>query len=310
MRDALAERLLARVMAWTEHDVATHRPVLQALAMLKYDEYQQFAPGMRFVESLAYWLEQFPPKKRPFAYEFVRRRLIFFSEAEMAHFAAILFADFIRPILLEHVAGLAGVPPWRPREILGSEAYRDLQRRVVVLGLSDGARIDQFRRATTALRHDQIFGSYDLSPERLTELRAFLAGPQGAPQTASTLVLLDDFAGSGSSYVREEASEPKGKVARFLQRVQTDEGWRSLVSFPETLVVVALYVATARRSATCASNSIGSPPQGRGFGSVWFSPSPPTSASRPVSIRRSTTSSSPSTTPRLRPTPRGREAPI
>jgi hypothetical protein len=51
MRDALAERLLANVMAWTPEDVARERPVLQALAALKYDEYQQFSPGMRFVES-------------------------------------------------------------------------------------------------------------------------------------------------------------------------------------------------------------------------------------------------------------------
>jgi len=53
MRDALAERLLANVMKWTPEDVALERPVLQALAALKYDEYQQFSPGMRFVESLA-----------------------------------------------------------------------------------------------------------------------------------------------------------------------------------------------------------------------------------------------------------------
>ncbi len=59
MRDALAERLLANVMAWTPEDVARERPVLQALAAIKYDEYQQFSPGMRFVESLALWLAQF-----------------------------------------------------------------------------------------------------------------------------------------------------------------------------------------------------------------------------------------------------------
>ena len=58
MRDALAERLLANVMAWSPTDVARERPILQALALLKYDEYQQFSPGMRFVESLALWLAQ------------------------------------------------------------------------------------------------------------------------------------------------------------------------------------------------------------------------------------------------------------
>ena len=59
MRDALAERLLANVMQWTPADVAEQRPKLQALAAFKYDEYQQFSPGMRFVESLALWLDFF-----------------------------------------------------------------------------------------------------------------------------------------------------------------------------------------------------------------------------------------------------------
>ena len=53
MREALAERHLATVMNWTPEDVANERPLLQAMAELKYNEYQQFAPGIRFVESLA-----------------------------------------------------------------------------------------------------------------------------------------------------------------------------------------------------------------------------------------------------------------
>ena len=59
MRDILADRVLAEVMRWLPEDVAKERPDLQALATFKYDEYQQFSPGMRFVESLALWLAQF-----------------------------------------------------------------------------------------------------------------------------------------------------------------------------------------------------------------------------------------------------------
>ena len=56
VRDLLAEQLLAKVMGWTQEDVARERPDLQAMASYNYDEYQQFSPGMRFVESLALWL--------------------------------------------------------------------------------------------------------------------------------------------------------------------------------------------------------------------------------------------------------------
>ena len=71
MRDLLAERLLANVMGWTQEDVARERPDLQAMAAYKYDEYQQFSTGMRFVESLALWLNQFKTnQERAVAYEF------------------------------------------------------------------------------------------------------------------------------------------------------------------------------------------------------------------------------------------------
>jgi hypothetical protein len=59
MRDELAEALLAKVMNWSDEEKARERPVLQDLARYKYDEYQQYAPGRRFIESLALWLRQF-----------------------------------------------------------------------------------------------------------------------------------------------------------------------------------------------------------------------------------------------------------
>jgi hypothetical protein len=105
MREALAERLLAQVMQWTPEDVARERPLLQAMAAFKYDEYQQFAPGMRFVESLALWLNQFKNKmERETAYEFVKKRLIFFSNAEVSHFVSTAYPDHIRPLLIKRAA--------------------------------------------------------------------------------------------------------------------------------------------------------------------------------------------------------------
>ena len=73
MKDALAERLLAEAMEWSQEDVARERPILQAMAEYKYDEYQQFFPGMRFVESLALWISQFrSTEEKEIAYEFTR----------------------------------------------------------------------------------------------------------------------------------------------------------------------------------------------------------------------------------------------
>jgi hypothetical protein len=61
-------------MGWDRDKVKAEVPLVLALASFKYDEYQQFSPGMRFVESLARWLRQFQdPADRSAAYEFVKQ---------------------------------------------------------------------------------------------------------------------------------------------------------------------------------------------------------------------------------------------
>ena len=53
MRDENAQALLTEVMGWTdEQPVMEYVPVLQLLADFKYDHYQRFGPGKRFLESL------------------------------------------------------------------------------------------------------------------------------------------------------------------------------------------------------------------------------------------------------------------
>jgi len=243
LRDALAERLLATVLDWTPADIARERPILQALALLKYDEYQQFSPGMRFVESLALWLEQFQPEERLIAYDFVRSRLVFLSESEMAHFVAVMYPDFLRPMLLARAAATDRLSPFRVSRVANTSTFRRLQTSTLFFGLSDGARIDQFRRSNRELSHEQIFSSYDLPKERVEELRSWLAKQHRDDKVVPAIVLLDDFGGSGASYIREENGKLKGKIAKFLQRITSDD-WKGIVKFPETLVVVALYVAT------------------------------------------------------------------
>ncbi|MGQ0552232.1 MAG: phosphoribosyltransferase-like protein [Planctomycetota bacterium] len=246
MRNALAERLLANVMNWSPADVARERPVLQALAELKYDEYQQFSPGMRFVESLALWLAQFTPEERRIAYDFIRSRLIFLSEAEMAHFAAVMYPDFLRPRLLERAAAADKASPFHVGRVARGDTFRRLEASTLYFGLSDGARIDQFRRSNRELSHEQIFPSYELSEDRVGELQGWLEqhGAGGSPVPA--IVLIDDLSASGTSYLREEDGELKGKVAKFLRRITASAKWKDVVKFPDTSVVVALYVATAQ----------------------------------------------------------------
>jgi hypothetical protein len=255
MRDALAERLLANVMAWTPEDVARERPVLQALAALKYDEYQQFSPGMRFVESLALWLEQFQSMdERNAAYTFVLSRLVFLSHAEMAHFSAIAYPDVIRPLFIEQAAKDAKLPPFRVSQVLGTEAFKRLEGSSLFFGLSDGARVDLFRRSNKELSHEQIFTGYEVSDKKLNEIRAWLE-KRGHNEVAPALILLDDFSASGTSCLMADGDKAKGKVSTFVDRIQSSDAWRSVVSFPKTRLVVVFYVATAQALANIESGA-------------------------------------------------------
>jgi hypothetical protein len=245
MRDALAERLLASVMDWTPEDVARERPVLQALAALKYDEYQQFSPGMRFVESFALWLGQFAElAERKAAYDFVLSRLVFLSHAEMAHFAAIAYPDVIRPVFIEQAAKDATLPPFCLSQVLGADTFKQLQEASLFFGLSDGARIDLFRRSNKELSHEQIFTGYELSDEKVVEIREWLDDKRGHRDAAPALVLLDDFSASGTSCLTADGDRAKGKVSKFVDRIQSSDAWKSVVSFPKTRLVIVLYVAT------------------------------------------------------------------
>ena len=66
----------------------------------------------------------------------------------------------------------------------------------------------------------------------------------GVFERTSALVLLDDFSASGTSCLTADGGKPKGKVAKFIDRIQSSEVWKAVVSFPKTRLVIVLYVAT------------------------------------------------------------------
>lgn len=259
MRDALAERLLAKVMGWAPEDVARERPDLQALAANKYDDYQQFFPGMRFVESLALWLSQFETaEQRRIAYNFIKSKLIFCSSAEMDHLVSIAYPDHIRPLLLRRAALNVGIEERLVSRIAAHTAFKARQRQCLFLGLSDGARIDVFRRSNSSdLSHEQILQTYEVSAERVDELLkklsadlATLPGGDASEEMRKfrTIILLDDFSGSGISYVRHgDGGSFDGKIGRFYRSLTAPDGPASrLVDIRNTEIFVVLYMATAQ----------------------------------------------------------------
>lgn len=259
MKKELAETLLAKIMGWSDAEKAAERARLESFAACKYDEYQQFSPGRRFVESLALWLLQFDAgEERETAYAFVRDRLVFISSAEMNHLVELAFPTIIRPKLISDAAADdIGLDPQRPKAVMESDPYRARLRRTLFLGLSDGARTDQFRRFNPeAVSHEQVFHAYDVSHAKAETLvkklckdlkSIFGREPEQEEASFQYVVLLDDFTASGTSYIREDDEfDWDGKIPRIIRELESDEGLGAAIAKENVRVVIVIYVAAVQ----------------------------------------------------------------
>ena len=250
MRSELAERLLGALMDWDVPRFGTEVARVQALASLKYDEYGGYGPGSKFAENLARWLEQFDDRdERDVAYSFVMDRLVFVSDAEMNHLIEVAYPDVLEPWLLARTADDLGEPRSRVAALADSDAFRSLRRRCLLLGLSDGARLDRLRRASP-LSHEQFAQDYEITDDQATRLRDELANAlqvqslAGDP-TFREVVLVDDFSGSGRTLLRPDPDGPdrfKGKLWRFRGRME--ELRQAGVVADDANVAVLLYAAS------------------------------------------------------------------
>jgi len=261
MRDRLAQRVLAAVMGWEQERLLKEQDVLQTLAAYKYDAYENFEPGVKFVESLAQWLDQFARQDREMAYRFVRERLVFVSGAEMTHLVRSMYPDFIRPVIRRAAADALACSEYEVRRVEGSREFADMLRRSLFLGLSDGARIDMFRRSSPDLDNEQVHAVYNPSPGKLVEMRDELVkalgetanggllahsaepnSPDGQP-TFRFIFLLDDFAGTGTTMLRRAKEGGwKGRLKDVSDLLRAVEGER--IFDPNVQVYACLYMVT------------------------------------------------------------------
>lgn len=245
MKQDLAESLLVKVMGWPNDRVVEELPRLDRMARFKYDEYQQFGPGQKFLEALCLWLAQFKtPEEREAAFAFVRRRLVFISGADMRHLVEVSFPDVVRPMLIAGAAARANISPHRVTQVLGDPAYRSALRSTLFLGLSDGSRMDIFRRAA-GLDNEQVWQAYEMSAAKsagmLKDLRKALDDETACFER---VILIDDFSASGISYARKEPEGWKGKAIKALQQFAGTGDARDLVAYAKIEMHIVLYVAT------------------------------------------------------------------
>lgn len=255
MKKDLAESLLAKIMGWSDAEKATECARLESFAAYKYDEYQQFAPGRRFVESLALWLAQFDAgDERAAAYSFVRDRLLFVSADEMHHLVELTFPTVIQPLLIADTARELNANEAQIKAMVATQAYRVRLRQTLVLGLSDGARTDGFRRANPeAMSNEQVFHTYDLSATKaddmVAKLRKDLARILGREPTEEEakfryVFLLDDFSASGTSFIRQaEDGAWEAKIPKITQALEKAEELGMAVASEGVKIKIVLYIA-------------------------------------------------------------------
>ena len=158
-------------MQWDVDEVQVERPMLQAISNFKYDEYRQFSPGMLFLGSLTSWLRQFKTiEERKVAYNFVKTQLVFISENQIQQLVSLAFSDAVQPFLFTKTGNELNIEHFKINEIYHSDTYKSNKRKTLFIGLSDGSRIDYFRRMS-GLNNEQVFSTYYISEEKSADLQ-------------------------------------------------------------------------------------------------------------------------------------------
>jgi len=193
----------------------------------------------------------------------------------------LAYPDVIVQERLRLVAEEMDIPAHKILEITKSSRFQELQKKSLYLGLSDGARTNELRRAAGGdISNEQIWQAYELgeakAEDMLSELRSTLIAPQsevknedvwrvfeeGGVAEANKLLdelrkapkklksdarfnlvwLLDDFSGSGNTYIRydTETSKFKGKIKKIYERLHRGD----LIDPEHYEVFLLLYVAT------------------------------------------------------------------
>ena len=250
MQDLNAEQLLARVMGWQDQEpVRNHVPELQLLAFFKYDQYQRFGPGRRFIESLALWLNRLDVEDRQAALALVKDKLVFFSDREISHLVKMVYPDLIVQERLRLVAEEHDIPTHAVGRLSKHRRFKELRLKSLYLGLSDGARTNELRRASNhQISNEQIWQAYELGEQKSASMRKDLkaelgkAGFEEAQPHFNFIWLLDDFSGSGNTYIRYDSEKKSygGKLQKIYDQLHGGE----LIDPTHYEVFLVLYVAT------------------------------------------------------------------
>ncbi len=257
MNQKLSEQILASVLDWDTQEIAENIRSLEDFAELKYDQYQQYQVGSRFMENLTLWLYQFETvEERRQAFNFVKDQIVFISQGELYHLINSILPDVMRPLFKRSVQEISGRNDIKDIGIK-KELLKVIRRQSLILGLSDGARLDVFRRGARVINNEQVLISYEIKEERMKSIISKMKKDTACfyekyrlegmcPDNILNVFLMDDFSGSGISYLRQEEDEDKnriwdGKIVKVIQQLE-----KQMKNINDITIHVILYLATQK----------------------------------------------------------------
>ena len=187
MNQDLGLKILGQIMDWPDERAREEFQWLRLMARLKYDGYRDFQAGMRFIESLATWLQQFAPAERETAYAFVRYTLVYIGPSEMQRLVEQFYPRTVRDRIIRTIAAERGIPTYRVLADADARAAAErLRRQTLFMGLSDGARIDTVRHANVGLiTNEQLVLATQVDRDKWADLIENLRTDLGDPKRAS-----------------------------------------------------------------------------------------------------------------------------
>jgi hypothetical protein len=210
-------------MNWDDYRAIEEFKYLSFMSAYKYNSYQGYLSGVRFIESLVTWLKQFSPEDRETAYLFVKEKLIYFSNAEIYRLIEKFFYEQVQPEIVATVALKLNLPEykvWSTRESI--REYEIEKRKILYMGLSDGARVDILRRLNNKnITSEQVALTTEIKDSKWDDLFAKLKNDlqhEEAP-CFSNIYLIDDLIASGTTLLRPDKpkAEPAGKLVKFAK---------------------------------------------------------------------------------------------
>lgn len=226
MNSNLANQLLASIMKWDAQTLASERAALEFMGSMKYDAYDRYMPGMRFMSSLVQWLNDIEEEDRESAYKFIKEKLVFISSTQMNYLVDLLYDSKIRPILLDMATTETGMPSYKRSSNVVRTRFEIEKRSSLVIGLSDGAHTDILRRSA-GFNNEQVLTNYYPDGKKLKDMLDELREDERMKDIEKPffrrIFLIDDFTASGKSFIRydENDGEYHGKLKKIISELCT-----------------------------------------------------------------------------------------